>query len=52
MKGGDIRKRILPPFFCLESCLIMSVDLEKNAIKWTILDIFGRIIAKIEHLKS
>ena len=52
MKGGDIRKRILPPFFfCLESCLIMSVDLEK-CDKWTILDIFGRIIAKIEHLKS
>ncbi len=29
----------------------MSVVM-KNAMKWTILDIFGRIIAKIEHLKS
>ena len=28
------------------------MPLLKNAIKWTILDIFGRIIAKIEHLKS
>lgn len=52
MKGGDIRKRILPPFFfCLESCLIMSVDLEK-CDKMDYFRHFGRIIAKIEHLKS
>ena len=45
MKGGDIPETDIAAFLCLESCLIMSVDLE-NAIKWTILDIFGRIITK------
>ena len=52
MKGVRYSETDIAAFlFCLESCLIMSVDLEK-CDKMDYFRHFGRIIAKIEHLKS